>query len=145
MVSFKHRLLGATLVTLPLVAGAQSLKREEQAIVRAVDANNSRAVVLLERVVNINSGTQNFPGVRQVAFVLRMQLDSLGFETFWVEGEPWKRAGHLVAKRPGKKNAPKVLLIGHLDTVFEPNSPFQKVEKVNDSTWKGPGIIDMKG
>src|SRR5262249_40710951 len=36
-------------------------------------------------------------------------------------------------------------LIGHLDTVFEPSSPFQKYEMVNDSTAKGPGIIDMKG
>src|SRR6185503_6097405 len=39
----------------------------------------------------------------------------------------------------------KILLIGHLDTVFEPSNPFQRFERLNDSTSKGPGIIDMKG
>jgi glutamate carboxypeptidase len=36
-------------------------------------------------------------------------------------------------------------LIGHLDTVFEPTSPFQKFEKISDTTALGPGVIDMKG
>src|SRR4029077_6344179 len=53
------------------------------------------------------------------------------------------RAGHLVAKHPGP--GPKLLLIGHLDTVFEPSSPFQKFVRLNDSTATGPGVIDMKG
>jgi glutamate carboxypeptidase len=48
-----------------------------------------------------------------------------------------------VAEHPGP--GPKILLIGHLDTVFEPSSPFQKFERVNDSTAHGPGVIDMKG
>ena len=44
---------------------------------------------------------------------------------------------------PGR--GPRVLLIGHLDTVFEPDSPFQRFERVDDKTARGPGIIDMKG
>ena len=40
---------------------------------------------------------------------------------------------------------PRVLLIGHLDTVFEPDSPFQKFERVPPSSAKGPGVLDMKG
>ena len=131
----------------PVAAAAQQTRGQltatERRIVAAVDAHNAQALALLERLVNINSGTMNFAGVRQVGDILRAQLDSLGFRTRWVDGASFGRAGHLVAERPG--NGPKVVLIGHLDTVFEPNSPFQKFERLDDSTARGPGIIDMKG
>ncbi|NBW65204.1 M20/M25/M40 family metallo-hydrolase, partial [bacterium] len=100
-------------------------------------------MALLERLVNINSGTHNLAGVRAVGAVLRAQFDSLGFTTRWVDQSAVKRAGHLVAEHPGP--GPKLVLIGHLDTVFEPSSPFQKFEQLADSTARGPGIIDMKG
>jgi hypothetical protein len=58
-------------------------------------------LVLLERIVNINSGTMNFAGVRDVGAVLRAQLDALGFTTRWVDGAPFGRAGHLVAEHSG--------------------------------------------
>src|SRR4029453_5141386 len=66
-----------------------------------------------------------------------------GFTTKWVDGAGFNRAGHLVAERRGR--GPRVLLIGHLDTVFEADSPFQKFERIDDKTARGPGIIDMKG
>ena len=127
-------------------AGAQAkgaLSAAERKVVRAVDAHNANALALLERVVNINSGTMNFAGVRQVGDIFRAQFDSLGFTTRWVDGAAFHRAGHLVAEHPGP--GPKLLLIGHLDTVFEPSSPFQRFERLDDSTARGPGIIDMKG
>jgi len=120
-----------------------ALSADERAVVRYVDADNARALALLQRIVDINSGTMNFAGVRRVGDVLRAELDSLGFTTRWVEGAPFKRAGHLVAEHAG--TGPKLLLIGHLDTVFEPSSPFQKFERLDDSTARGPGVIDMKG
>jgi glutamate carboxypeptidase len=119
------------------------LSPEERVVARAVDADNARALALLQRIVDINSGTMNFAGVRRVADVLRAELDSLGFTTKWIDGAAFHRAGHLVAEHPGP--GPKLLLIGHLDTVFEPSSPFQKFERLDDSTARGPGIIDMKG
>jgi glutamate carboxypeptidase len=131
---------------LPVAApAAQSrpLAGEERAIVQAVDARNADALALLERVVNINSGTQNLAGVRAVGQIFRAELDALGFKTAWVDGAAWHRAGHLVAAHPGA--GPKLLLIGHLDTVFEADSPFQTFERIDGSTAKGPGIIDMKG
>src|SRR5262249_62070025 len=53
---------------------------------------------------------------------------------------------HLVAEG-GSRNEkhPKVVLVGHLDTVFEPDSPFQRFQRIDDSTATGPGVIDMKG
>jgi glutamate carboxypeptidase len=82
-------------------------------------------------------------GVREVGRAFRAELDALGFKTRWVDGAAFKRAGHLVADHPGR--GPRILLIGHLDTVFEKDSPFQKFERLDDRTARGPGIIDMKG
>jgi glutamate carboxypeptidase len=115
----------------------------ERALVAYIDAHNQEALSLLERVVNINSGTQNFAGVREVGRIFRAEFDALGFRAEWIDGAPFKRAGHLVADHPG--SGPRILLIGHLDTVFEPDSPFQKMERIDERTARGPGIIDMKG
>ncbi len=120
-----------------------ALNEDEARMVAFVDANNDAALKTLEQVVNINSGTQNFAGVREVGKIFQQEFDALGFKTQWVDGAPFKRAGHLVAEHAGP--GPKLLLIGHLDTVFEPNSPFQKFERVDARYAKGPGIIDMKG
>jgi glutamate carboxypeptidase len=130
-------------VVLALLGMAQISSSTERAIVSAVDAGNAEAVALLETAVNINSGTHNFPGVRAVGALFRREFDALGFKTTWVDGAPFKRAGHLVAEHPGKGK--RMLLIGHLDTVFERDSPFQSFQRVDDKTAKGPGIIDMKG
>src|SRR5687767_9130877 len=127
----------------PVTKESSAPSAVEQAVVRAVDARAAEHLALLERVVNVNSGTMNFAGVRQVGDILGGELAALGFRTRWVDGAPFKRAGHLVAEHPGP--GPKLLLIGHLDTVFEPNSPFQRFERLDDSTARGPGIIDMKG
>jgi glutamate carboxypeptidase len=124
-------------------AEPQSISAEERAVVSYIDAHQDEAIVLLERVVNINSGTLNLAGVREVGAVFRAEFDRLGFQTQWIDGASWQRAGHLVATHPG--TSPKLLLIGHLDTVFERDSPFQKFERLDATTARGPGIIDMKG
>jgi glutamate carboxypeptidase len=129
--------------TLTRPAAQASLSPQEQSVLRAIDAGNEAALTLLERVVNINSGTQNFEGVREVGQAFRSELNALGFTTEWVDGSSWRRAGHLVAEHRGA--GPRTLLIGHLDTVFERNSPFQKFERIDANTARGPGIIDMKG
>ncbi len=122
---------------------AGTLSPDERALAAHVDTHNAESLALLERVVNINSGTQNFDGVREVGRVFAAELERLGFHTQWVDGAAFKRAGHLVADH--RRTGPRILLIGHLDTVFEKDSPFQKFERVDDHTARGPGIIDMKG
>ena len=120
------------------------LSADERAILQHVSAHSrDDGVALLERAVNINSGTQNFAGVREVGKLFDAELKTLGFRTRWVDGASFKRAGHLVAEHPGR--GPHILLIGHLDTVFEPDSPFQKFERIDEKSAKGPGILDMKG
>src|SRR5205823_143063 len=96
--------------TLLCAQSTPTLTSVERTITAAVDSHNADALSLLERLVNINSGTLNFAGVRQVGDVLRAQFDALGFKTTWVEGAAFQRAGHLVAEHPGP--GPKILLIG---------------------------------
>lgn len=119
------------------------LSKIEKKIAKAVDAHQEEALMLLEEVVNINSGSMNFGGVLKVGQVFRAKLDALGFQTRWVDGKPFGRSGHLVGEHHGKGKT--LLLIGHLDTVFELSSPFQQFKMLNDSTMSGPGVGDMKG
>ncbi len=125
-------------------AAAQSLSPEEERIVSLVKANSSNALALLEKTVNINSGTMNHKGVREVGKVFRAELGKLGFKTQWIDmPKEMQRAGHLVATREGKQGK-RVLLIGHLDTVFEANAPMQKWERQGERA-SGQGVNDMKG
>lgn len=117
----------------------------ENQVLKNVETNNTEALELIKKLVNINSGTMNFEGVQKVGAELRKDFDNLGFETSWVDGKPFNRGGHLVAKHYGNENAPKIMLIGHLDTVFEKDSPFQEYEMIDETTMKAPGIADMKG
>lgn len=134
------------LLILVLAAGVPQpsvLTVEERAILVFVEEDNARGLGLLERVVNINSGTMNPVGVRAVGEAFRAELDALGFRTEWIDGTSFQRAGHLVAEHAG--SGPRILLIGHLDTVFEADSPFQRFEQVSPGAARGPGVTDMKG
>ena len=71
-------------MTSPMSA-QNALSRDEQAIVTFIDRHNEDALKLLERAVNINSGTQNFAGVREVGKVFAAELDALGFKSRWVD------------------------------------------------------------
>lgn len=137
------RLITLIFLLISLNSLAQSNRTEKQ-LVKWVDAHNAEALTFLEELVNINSGTMNFDGVKAVADQLLPRFQALGMDVIFTDGSAFNRAGHLVAKIEGGEG-PKILMIGHLDTVFEPNSPFQKWEKVDDEMVKGPGIADMKG
>lgn len=117
-------------------------------MVSFIDANRQAANALLEKIVNINSGTHNLEGVRAVADVMKSQFTELGFQVQWIPMEQVQRAGVLVATHACPAGAGKcgkrILLIGHLDTVFEKTSPFQKYS-AEGSIATGPGVNDMKG
>ncbi|WP_108247106.1 M20/M25/M40 family metallo-hydrolase [Muricauda brasiliensis] len=137
----------SSLIAMLFVASvsAQKLSRTEKKIVSTIEQNNAEAIDFLEKVVNINSGTLNAKGVKEVGMVFKDAFDQIGFETNWIEmPAEMNRSGHLFAETTGNKGK-KLLLIGHLDTVFEEDSPFQTFEMVNDSIAHAPGGNDMKG
>ena len=124
----------------------------ERKMVASVDAHNAEDRALLEQIVNINSGTMNLAGVVAVKDVIAPKFEALGFQVHWEPMTQVKRAGDLVAEHPcpagDGKCGKRLLLIGHIDTVFEPSSSFQKYAVVPGSNGKvvtGPGTDDMKG
>jgi len=139
--------------TLVLALGAASpalaaLSPAETRMVATVDAEHERSVALLERLVNQNSGSMNLEGVDLVGKMMRAELEPLGFKVEWKPMLATKRAGHLIATHEGRKGGKRLLLIAHLDTVFEKDSPFQrfvrrKADGVDEA--EGPGAADDKG
>lgn len=123
---------------------AQKLTRQEKKVVSIIDQNNEEALQFLEKVVNINSGTNNHAGVKEVGAVFAEAFEAIAFQTEWVDMSEVDRSGHLIVKKEGGKGK-RVLLIGHLDTVFEEDSPFQQWTVQGDSIAFGPGANDMKG
>lgn len=125
-------------------AHAEALSPTEQKIVAELKAHSAQGLQLLERSVNINSGTMNHDGVRAVGKLFDAELRSLGFATRWSSmPAAMQRAGHLIASREGKQGK-RLLLIGHLDTVFEKDSPVQLWQR-NGNRVRGQGVNDMKG
>lgn len=137
------RILVAGFCLAATVAHAQ-LSDVERRLVAAVQERSPAALELLERSVRINSGTLNIEGVREVGKLFRAELDALGFSTRWAEMPPeMRRAGHLVATRSGTRGK-RVLLLGHIDTVFEKNSPVIAWDS-RGARVRGQGVSDMKG
>jgi glutamate carboxypeptidase len=154
---------------------ATTLSKEEQKVMDYIDANMPRAIALLKESVDINSGTLNIEGVKKVGAIFAREFEKANFKTKWVPmPDSLRRAGHLVAsigfddaenataantsaatekKSSSKKKTEiaktkkgkKLFLIGHLDTVFEPDMPANPFTMLNDSTATGQGVTDMKG
>jgi glutamate carboxypeptidase len=130
-------------ITLAVASPAAAQTASQIAAMRKTIATEQpRHVALLERLVNQNSGSLNLDGVTRVDQTMRAELEPLGFTVAWEDMRAAGRAGHLVATKAGK--GARVLLIGHLDTVFEPSSPFQRFERAGDRA-TGPGVGDDKG
>lgn len=125
-------------------ASAAGLSGAERRMVATVDASQDVQLGLLEQLVAINSGTMNFAGVQAVSQRLEPEFRALGFEVRWSPMAEAGRAGHLIATHTGSGKGRRMLLIGHLDTVFEPDSPFKGYVR-SGNTVTGPGVNDMKG
>ena len=131
-----------TLMLAALPATAAPLSAAEKRMVATVTAEQPRSLALLERLVNQNSGSLNLAGVEKVGQMIRAELEPLGFTVRWIPLRETGRAGHLVAHHAGRGR--KMLLIGHLDTVFELDSPFQRWQREGNAG-HGPGASDDKG
>src|SRR2546425_6323316 len=123
-------------------ANAQRLSPEERKIVSYVDAHANEAVALLERVVNIESATQNLAGVKRVGEVFKGEFEALGLTARWIDmPTEMNRAGHLIAETRGTGGRGKrILLLGHIDTVLQGEHFRREGNKAY-----GNGSSDMKG
>ncbi|MDE3152911.1 MAG: M20/M25/M40 family metallo-hydrolase [Gemmatimonadota bacterium] len=134
---------GLAAVALVAVSATAQLSPGEQRMREFIRAHQDDQIAMLQRAVDINSGTMNFAGVRAVGALFASALDSLGFETRWITlPDSVNRAGHLLAVHRGRPGAPRLLLIGHFDTVFEGEG--QQFAR-DDTVARGAGSSDMKG
>jgi glutamate carboxypeptidase len=142
----RSRLLGALAATALAfsVPASAALSRAEHAMVRTVDAEQQRTTDMLQRWVDQNSGTMNIAGVETVRRMVEPEFKALGFTTEWIDMSAAGRAGHLVARHAGSSTGKRLLLIAHLDTVFEADSPFQRWTR-EGAMGRGPGAGDDKG
>jgi glutamate carboxypeptidase len=127
------------------VTPAQKLSPEEQKIVSYIDAHSTEAIALLEKVVNIESATQNVNGVKSVGQVFKGEFESIGLTARWIDMPPeMARAGHLLAETPGAAatagRGKRILLLGHLDTVLQG----ERFRREGNRAF-GTGSSDMKG
>ncbi len=140
-----RRLLFGLVVAVPAVVSAAEAARppltaEEQRLVAAVDTTPDNFAADLGQAVAIDSATENLAGVRQMGELFAAQLAAIGFDSHFVPlPASTGRAGHLVAEHRGSKGQ-RVLLIGHLDTVF-PGGNFRR----EGDHVTGSGVSDMKG
>jgi len=94
----------------------------------------------LQTLIEINSWTGNKAGVDRSGALFASWMEELGFSCMRYERE--KIGDHLHFISP-KKQGKKLLLLGHLDTVFPPNT-FETFREDEDWIY-GPGVCDMKG
>ncbi|MGM0575711.1 MAG: M20/M25/M40 family metallo-hydrolase [Myxococcota bacterium] len=97
---------------------------------------------LLEALVRISSASEDADGNRRCLEVIAGGLNALGFKATILVTESGRE--HLLARREGRAGAPKVIMLGHTDTVFEASHPFRGYW-IEGDYGRGPGVADMKG
>src|SRR5207253_1525958 len=99
----------------------------------------------LKTIVNIDSGTYTKPGVDRVGAYLQERFQAFGFSTRFDRQEQF--GNHLIATHTGPAG-PRILLIGHIDTVFPEGEaqrrPFTISQQNGARIATGPGVLDMK-
>jgi glutamate carboxypeptidase len=113
----------------------------------AVAARVPRFLAELETLVNIDCGSYTPDGVNRVADAVAASLAELGATVERHHHEPADdepQLGDLVVGRLAGEG-PRLLLIGHMDTVFDPGTAAQRPYRVDGDRATGPGTSDMKG
>jgi glutamate carboxypeptidase len=140
--------------TREIVASETQLSPTEQQMVDWIAGRQDQMLDELKTHVDINTGTDNIAGIDRYRQLLTVELKQLGFVTqeylsapltvLSCSGGAVAIANHLVGTRQGAKPN-RILLNGHMDTVFSSEDQFQSLVVDPDGTLRGPGVGDMKG
>ncbi len=138
-------LLGACAAALVAGAGAQAeAAGKDGKVWAAAEAARPAQLDLLKQVVNIDSGTGDVEGGRKVAAVLTPHLQALGMTVESVPAEIEGLPENTVATLTGTGKT-RILLIGHIDTVFGPGTVANWPFSIEGDRARGPGVSDEKG
>lgn len=134
------------------VKAAKALAEVEKNLLEGIKKQSKKRRELLHDLVEIKSGSHYQPGIEAMHTRLQKEFLPLGFkaESYAaevMEGGEDLFGPHQILRRSASAeytNAPRILLMGHVDTVFEPDSGFDTIS-VDDDKMFGPGCADMKG
>lgn len=147
----------AWLAWLLLAAAASPARAQlaaaERQIAAAVRGNAAAMREQLARWVAIDSGSRNAQGIARMLDAVAAELAVLGFSVERIDGRRVEseafgslETGPLLrARRAGPEGSPRLLLVGHVDTVFEPGNGLSELGPESDGRARGPGAADMKG
>jgi glutamate carboxypeptidase len=113
-------------------------------VLAAAELARSAQLQLLEQVVNVDSGTGDVEGGRKVAGILAARLQALGMTIESVPAEEAGLADNTVATLAGSGKS-RILMIGHIDTVFGPGTAQRRPFRTDGRRAYGPGVADEKG
>jgi glutamate carboxypeptidase len=121
---------------------------ETRALREAVAGRYQEYLVALEAMVNVDCGSFTWKGVNAIADMCQTRFEAHGWDVeriphVPVAGEP--RLGDLVIGRLRGAGGPRILLVGHTDTVFDEGTVAERPFSVDGSIARGPGVSDMKG
>jgi len=134
----------AVAVALAALTLAARAADSDAKVLKAAQAARPAELQLLEQVVNIDSGTGDVEGGRKVASTLIPRLKALGMSIESVPAEQAGLAENTVATLTGRGKM-RILMIGHIDTVFEPGTVQRRPFRADDKRAYGPGVSDEKG
>jgi glutamate carboxypeptidase len=127
-----------------LIAGQAQAAARNDALWRAAQAVRADQLALLQQMVDIDSGTGDVDGGRKVAAVLIPRLTALGMTVETVPAEAPGLPDNLVARLEGHGRG-RILMIGHIDTVFGPGTVAKRPFRADATRAYGPGVSDEKG
>jgi glutamate carboxypeptidase len=134
----------AVLVAAPALAAPAKPARQDAKVWAAAEAARPEQLKLLQQVVDIDSGTRDVDGGRKVGAIFAERLKALGYDVSYVKAEADGLPDNLVATLKGTGKG-RVLLIGHLDTVFGPGTVARRQFRMDADKAYGPGVGDEKG
>ena len=119
------------------------MNSSKQKVCQFIDEHREEMLSLWQELVNMESGSQNKPGIDAVAARIAEFLATAGAATRMVEME---KAGNMLVGEIGpERKQPKVLFMGHMDTVFSLGTVAVRPFTIRDGVAYGPGVLDMKG
>lgn len=107
-----------------------------------LQSKEEHMLTLLEKLVNIDSGSTNKEGIDKIGKELSKIYEDLGFLVETIHET--NHGNHLLIKHK-KANDPKIIVVAHMDTVFKKGTAKERPFAIKDGIAFGPGVIDMKG
>jgi glutamate carboxypeptidase len=153
MLPVRH-IRAAALCTLALLCvTAPALAAPEEPLFSRVQAEKPALIETLRQLVNIESGSRDKPGLDQISALLAERLTALGGKVEFYQPNPQdtytlfdtpKEIGRVVIARFAGSGTRRIMLLGHMDTVYQHGTLARRPFRLDARRAYGPGVADDK-